>query len=324
MSATAPVSAQYRYNFPNSEAAAIARLPKSAQAKLEHLRKIETRARVLRSGLFEEINVARDNYQAAVRDLARFDADNRLVEKIVEGKRVSVPDPGREELANWVEQKKAELQRLQSEQNLTNTGFAMADIIDWLITSQSAKFIAVPAKLPKIDNLSAALQKNRDQQSALNDELIALETAPMTKAEAKAAMRAAVAALAKQPDVSGLFYDQQLSWPTAQLVAHGNSTGKEGTGTVVTAATVRDSFGLFIWAHADAIVAKLDAEIERMGNDAAALSREDQAARIAEAQAKLLAAQRQQETIVETLEATGQQVTRTCHIPEVLLGIELT
>src|SRR5690242_17032066 len=102
MNAPAPASAQFRYNLPNSEAAAIARLPKSAQAKLEHLRKIETRARVLRSGLFEEINVARDNFQTAVRDLARFDADNRLVEKIVEGKRVSVPDPGREELANWV------------------------------------------------------------------------------------------------------------------------------------------------------------------------------------------------------------------------------
>ena len=137
-------------------------------------------------------------------------------------------------------------------------------------------------------------------------------------------MRAEVADLSKQPDVSGLFHGQPLAWPTAQLVAHGNSTGKEGTGTVVTAATVRDSFGLLIWAHADTIIAKLDAEIERIGDDAAALSREDQAARIAEVQAKLLAAQRQQEAIVETLEATGQQVTRTCHIPEVLLGIELT
>jgi hypothetical protein len=322
MSATAPVSAQYRYNLLHTEATVIARLPKSAQAKLEHLRRIEGRARVLRTGLFEEINIARDNYQAAVRDLARFDSENRFVEKIVEGKRVTVPPPGRDELANWAERCKAELQRLQSEQNLTNTSFAIADIIDWLITSQSAKFIAVPVKLPKIDNLSAALQKNRDQQSALNDELIALENAPMTKAEARAAMRAAVAALGKQPDVSGLFYGQELTWPVAQLVAHGNSTGKEGTGTVVTAATVRDSFGLLIWAHPDAIIAKLDAEIERMGDDAAALSREDKAARIAEAQAKLLAAQRQQEAIVETLEAAGQQVTRTCRIPEVLLGIE--
>lgn len=327
MNAPAPASAQFRYNLPNSEAAAIARLPKSAQAKLEHLRQIEGRARALRSGLFEEINIARDNYQAAQRNLAKFDSDNRPMEKIVEGKRVTVPPPERDELANWAERCKAELQRLQSEQNLTNTGFAVSEIVDWVIAqSQSAKFIAVPVKLPKpiSDNLTAALERNREQQSATRADLAVLESAKLTVSEAKAAMRAEVAAIINKgtPDIGGIFHGQPISWSTAQLVAHGNSTGKEGIGTVVTAATVRDSFGLLIWAHAEAIIAKLDAEIERMGDDAAALSREDQAARIAEAQAKLLAAQRQQEAIVETLEAAGQQVTRTCRIPEVLLGIE--
>jgi hypothetical protein len=320
----APASAQFRYNLPNSEAAAIAKLPKRAQQKLEHLRQIDTRMKALRSGLFDAITAARDNLQAAQRNLLKFDHDNPSIPQIIEDKetgerkRTNVDPPGRADLLAWVERCKAEVKRLTDEQTATNTGFSVADIIDWLI-AQRGNFVAVPIKLPK-DNLIAALERNRNHQSALNSDLIAIENTKRTAGEVKAAIRAEVAALAKkgQPDVAGLFHGQPLGWPTELLIANG-----AGVHQYSVAAQLKDAFALTIWANADAIIAKLDAEIERTGDDASALSCEDQAARIAVAKAKVLQLLRQGEAIIVALEAAGQQVTRTCADPLILLGIAI-
>jgi len=85
---------------------------------------------------------------------------------------------------------------------------------------------------------------------------------------------------------------------------------------------VKDPPSVTVWAHRDAIIAQLEAEIERIGDDATALSVEAQAARIAELRAAILQAQRHEEAIIERLEAEGVQVRRTCSDPVILLGIE--
>jgi hypothetical protein len=73
-----------------------------------------------------------------------------------------------------------------------------------------------------------------------------------------------------------------------------------------------------------AIIAALDRELERLGDDTQALSREAQAARLAELQSALLHLQRQEEAVIEQLGAQGQMLQRVCNNPKVLLGIERT
>lgn len=97
---------------------------------------------------------------------------------------------------------------------------------------------------------------------------------------------------------------------------------KIGIHEYVVSATVKDPPSVTVWAHRDAIIAQLEAEIERIGDDATALSVEAQAARIAELRAAILQAQRHEEAIIERLEAEGVQVRRTCSDPVILLGIE--
>jgi hypothetical protein len=77
-----------------------------------------------------------------------------------------------------------------------------------------------------------------------------------------------------------------------------------------------------VWAHREAVIGALEAEIDRIGDDAVALSVDDQALRIAECEHALLTLQREGEAIIERLEGDGVMVRRVCTHPFVLLGIE--
>ena len=209
--------------------------------------------------------------------------------------------------------------RLREEQTAANLGYSIDNITDWLV-SQSTKFAtAAPAlKLGK-ENLADALERNRQAQSAARDELATVENAPITIAEAKAAMRAEVAALVERgrPDVGTLFHGETVAWPTEQFTASGH-----GAHEYVVAATIKDAFVFAVWANQDAVVRALDAEIARLGDDTRALSADAQTARRAKCKANLLALQRQAEAIIDRLEDEGHQVRRTCAEPLVVLGIE--
>lgn len=132
-------------------------------------------------------------------------------------------------------------------------------------------------------------------------------------------MRAEVAALAQkgEPDISGLFHSGTVRWPTQLLVADGS-----GVHPHIVSATILDAASLTIWANRAAITAELDAEIDRQGDDANALTAGEQSAQLAERRAALLNLQRQEEAAVERLEAQGQVVARFCRDPLVLLGIQ--
>lgn len=333
MSATAPALST-RPNIkptaselPSNENAANARLkalPTSAQAKFERLRRAELRSRALIDGLLDEAERVRENLHITQRELAIFDRHWEPQFEIVQdektGTRTKVPVeyPERAALNERIEVAKVELQRLTDEQRAAHLGYSTVDLLDWL-ASQSAKFIAAPVKLAKTDNLTDALKRNRDQQTIANNELLAVQNAGLTIAEAKAAMRAEVAAIVEKgrPDAYSLFHGNPIEWPTELFIANG-----AGVHQHTVAATVKDAFALAIWANADAVIAKLDTEIERMGDDASALSRDAQAARIVECEANLLKLQRQEEAIVEALEVQGHQVRRICADPQILLGIE--
>lgn len=301
-------------------------LPLKAREKFERLRRAELLSRALADGLFDRIERTRTEMHDAQRDLGIFDRRWRpeaafdVIEDEKTGKRERVPHifPERVALLETIEAAKAELARLHQDQGAANIDHSTADILDWL-AAQSGRFVPATVKPIKAENLADALARNSEAQVTIIENIATTQNAGRTIAEAKAAMRDQIARLAERgrPDIGGLFRGEEIEWPSEMLVAGGHGVHEH-----IVSTTVKDAFALTIWAHKAAIIAALDAKIERMGDDTTALSAEAQAARITELEATLLAKQREAEAIIEQLEASGQTVHRNCTIPEVLLGIE--
>ena len=302
-------------------------LPVSARDKFEKLRRAELRSRALVDGLYDQQQRIREQRDHAVRDLGIF--DRRYPPEFTyeesnkdtgERRRIPVVFPEREALVAKIEHGKSELTRLADEQRAANLGYSTDDILNWL-ASQPGKFITAPAalKLARGETPADAFTRNVEAIAAINAELATAQNAGRTIAEAKAAMRAEIARLAEtgRPNVTSLFHGGGIEWLTEMFVAGGHGVHEH-----IVSATIKDAFALTVWAHKDAIVAALDAEIERAGDDANALSAEAQATRQLELSAALLAHQRQGEAIIERLEGDGISVHRTCIDPLVLLGIQ--
>ena len=305
-------------------------LPQPAQLKFEHLRRVEFRTKAMNDGFYEEANRIREVLGNAQRDLGRFDrlhqpeAAFTYEEDKKTGRRTRVPAdfPARAAIVARIDAAKAELRRIQDEQAAIRPGFIMDSINDWLIDqSPSKKFVdaRVTPKLAKGETLAAAIDRNRDAQSRVSDDLARIRSAPRTGNEAKALMRAQVAAFAElgRPGVETLFHGGgEIRWPTEQF-----SAACHGAHPSVLVATVRNASALATWAARDAIIAALDAEIDRVANDRDALTADDQAARLAEGERTMLTLQREGEALLEMLERDGLMVHRACADPRVLLGI---
>jgi len=325
-------------NFPTGDTAAMAllrELPKAAQEKFAYLQRIETRATALRSGLYDAMQIARENRDSAAADLARYDRDHPLPEYVLvddpkdpEGPRIKAPPeqpPQRAEIVARLERHKADLARLKAEHDSTVLGFATANILDWLLEEgPSAKFIGVtPPKLDANLKLAEALDRNRSDQQKLFDERRAIASAPLTAVEAKAAMRAQVASLAAlgKPDILPLGHGGGIGWPTTLVTM----VGLAGTNPPVAASvseTLPDAAALFLWAQQSAIIAALEKEIDAAFPGDGTLSAEAKKARSDECDARLLSLQRVEEAIICRLEGDGATVRRVDPDPAVLLGIE--
>ena len=312
-------------------AARLKALPQSARAKYEHLRRVAQLALATSNGLHEQAQRVRETRDEARADLARFDrryrpeADFEYKDEPETGGRRRVPAefPERVALVQTIEAGTAELKRLQDAQGALALGFAFNDIASWLARPPTTLMFTdarVPPRPAKGETLAAALERNREAQARATDELSRVLSAPRTVAEAKALMRQQIEALAAEgrPGISGLFRGEKLQLPTEQFAA-----GGYGVHEVIVTATAKNAVGLLAWVAREPLIAELDAEIDRIGNDADALSAPDQEASAAKCQATLIHLQREAEALIERLEIDGVPVRRTCANPLVLLGIEL-
>ena len=102
-----------------------------------------------------------------------------------------------------------------------------------------------PNKIGRSEVLAVALERNRDAQAVLQDQLTAIENAPLTAADAKAAMRAEIEAMAASgaPNISPLFAGQPIIWATRQFLAH--THGGDHPHGVST--SIRDASALTVW-----------------------------------------------------------------------------
>lgn len=126
-------------------------------------------------------------------------------------------------------------------------------------------------KLNKGEGLMDAIERHRRRGRELKADLNRIQSAPFPSSYAKAQMRAQIEALAMQgaPNLSDLIEnDRQIVWPTQRVQSN-----------VVNTATPALAFAEFdaaipfvVWLHRDAIIKRMDAEIDTEADDVAALT----------------------------------------------------
>ena len=125
-------------------------------------------------------------------------------------------------------------------------------------------------------------------------------------------------AQAGTPDVTSLIeHDRDIAWPTIRVQSAVYNTGTPA----IAFAEVPDTVALLAWAFKDALIARLDAEIDAEADDAAALTHEQRQQREAEAQGDLLAIERDESWLVWS--AMSQIEHRADINPVALLGMRL-
>ena len=146
-------------------------------------------------------------------------------------------------------------------------------------------------KLIKSESIVDGIERLRRRCREIKADIHRIQSAPYSSVNAKARMRSQVEALAEigSPDVSDLIeHDRPVAFQMQRVQS--DVVGIEATAFAF--AQISDAVALTCWLHKDSIIKKLDAEIDAVADDAAALSSEEHAKRLAEAQGDLLATER--------------------------------
>ena len=148
-----------------------------------------------------------------------------------------------------------------------------------------------PPKLLKGEDLLSALERIRRNGRELKARLHTMRSSCFPSAYCKKRMREMVEQLAQRgaPDVASLIeHDRQIEWPRQQV----QSQVRDGDHLALGFAEVSDAVALVAWLHRDALIKRLDAEIDSEADDASSLSHEDRQRREAEVLGDILAQDR--------------------------------
>ena len=170
-----------------------------------------------------------------------------------------------------------------------------------------------------------ALARTRGKIEELHLDLKMIEAAPFPSSVVKSRMRAQIQALAAsgEPDVmAAIEGGGQIEFRRAffipQLV---KGTDGKVAGSVDFGAQI-DTAGLVAWLHKDALIAALEREIDANADDASALDNSTRKKKSERAKAEILAAEREEEALVEICHAHGHMVPRRDHAdPRAVLGV---
>ncbi len=211
---------------------------------------------------------------------------------------------------------RAEMRELLQEDDRRKAASAaieeLAKRLDAYVDALPPGVTLAPATVPKLlkgEAAVTALTRIRDRVQALQDDIQAAIDAPVTSADVKKKMRAQVAALAERgrPDVGpAIDFGEQIRFAMTPASVFVAGPGGQARGN----AEVFDAAGAFAWLFEDALVKKLDAEIDAAADDTNALTDQDRKARIAAAKKELLEVERQEEALIEAAKATGLTIQR--------------
>jgi len=182
--------------------------------------------------------------------------------------------------------------------------------------------VEVP-KLAKGENsLLDAIERLRRRGRELKADLHRIRSAPFPSSYCKQRMRAQIEALAMQgaPDVANLIeHDRPIVWPTQRVQSQVFSADP-----ALAFAEIEAAVPLIAWLFKDALIKRLDAEIDTEADDATALSHVEREKREAEVMGDLLATERDEAALTwAALEQKLPVEHRADISPVALLGVRL-
>lgn len=207
----------------------------------------------------------------------------------------------------------------------------------WLRSGRPGGTAIAEADIPAVATIArrgetsaVALDRLRRRLRELNADEHGVRSAPYPAAHAKVKARAMVDALAARgaPDLSSMVeagFDD-IRWPMAQArLGLAAVVGRSGDKIVGSALGEQpDVLALFAYLHRDALVARLEQEIDTLADDAAALSVDARAEKLAEISQDRLLAERAECALIAKLQAEGAAVEyRADADVRAVLGIEL-
>jgi hypothetical protein len=182
--------------------------------------------------------------------------------------------------------------------------------------------VEVP-KLNKGETITDAIERYRRRGRELKADLHRIQSAPYPSSYAKAQMRAQIEALAQQgaPNVANLIeHDRPVEFATRMVRIDVRNTETASVGL----AEVPDTVALFAWLHRDALVKRLDAEIDGEADDAAALTHEARQKAEAVVMGDLMSVERDESALVWQAQAQNLPVEhRSDCAPAAILQVQL-
>ena len=172
----------------------------------------------------------------------------------------------------------AELDEVRAERWRT-ASFTLQAVEGWLRDGRPGNTVlkdydgSEPPKLLKGEDLLSALERIRRNGRELKATLHRVRSACFPSNYAKQRMRAQIEQLAQRgaPDVASLIeHDRQIEWARQQVQSQVRGREHLGLGFAET----HDAVALVAWLHRDALIKRLDAEIDTEADDAASLSHE--------------------------------------------------
>jgi hypothetical protein len=179
-----------------------------------------------------------------------------------------------------------------------------------------------PVKLLKGEGTLDGIERLRRFGRERKAEIHTIQSSPYPRSHCKSRVREQIELVAPRcPDVTLIVeHDGEIIWPMMRV----RSQVFNAQPGAVAFAEVPDTLGLFVWLHRDALLAKLDAEIDTEGDDRVALSHEQRQQREAEVQGDLLEIERQEATLTWLAMAQNLPVEHRIDInPLALLGLKL-
>ncbi len=180
----------------------------------------------------------------------------------------------------------------------------MQSVEVWLGSGRPHGTVLEPVETPmpelsKGEGLLDAIENRRRKARSLRDELAGVERAPFPSSYCKAQARQHVGRLAERgkPDVAALIrFDEDIAWPKENVRSQVYTEPQRA----LAFAELVDPVSILAWLDPAKLIAKLDAEIDRVSDDKHALSVEAREMKAAELQTALLEIERQESALVWT------------------------
>jgi hypothetical protein len=181
----------------------------------------------------------------------------------------------------------------------------------------------VTTLLKKGERIADGVERYRHRLRELAADAHRVRSAPFPSADVKAQLRQQIAQLAEagRPNVDGAIeHGQQVSFPMITMQSLVRNVDAPAIGFSETI----DALALIAWLHRDALIARIEAEVDEIADDKAALSDAEREKQLVAISIQALGVERMEVALIWHAEAKGEVIDfRANTTPQAVLGVRL-